>query len=213
MPNWCDNYIRITGDGDKLNAIKHIIKECAETKKGVFVSLVGLPPDVTPENYEEKWWDAHISWWGCKWDVFYDDNGCWNLDEDDEISISVDTAWSPPEPFCQKLAEYFDVVVNIEYSESGNNFAGRAVYDKTGLVENEEYNDYMEGMYYINKDQFWNEVEYRLDMWNDELQDNEDFDIDKTIAEDFAYCTDEERAQIKQDFIDNYKTEDNEQEA
>jgi hypothetical protein len=213
MPNWCDNFITITGDKEKIDGIKHIIRECAVTKQGVFVSLVGLPPDVTPENYNEKWYDSHIAWWGTKWDVHYDDNGCWNLDDDDCITISVDTAWSPPEPFCQKLAQYFDVEVEIQYSESGNNYAGRSLFNKDGLTESEEYNDYMEGMYHINKEQFWSEVEYRMDCWSDDASNEEEFDIDKTLAEEFAFCTDKEREEIKKDFIENYKTEDNEQEA
>lgn len=213
MPNWCENYITISGDKSNIDKIKFIIKDCAETKRGIFVSLVGLPPNITLENYDEKWYDANIAWWGCKWDIFYDDNGCIDLDDDDCITITSDTAWSPPEPFCQKLAQYFDVNVTIEYAEGGSNFAGRSTYNKDGLIENEEYNDYMMGMYYMNKDQFWSEVEYRLDNWADEEQDNEDFDIDQIVAEEFSFCTDGERADIKEDFINNYKREKNEQEA
>jgi hypothetical protein len=207
MPNWCDNFISITGDKDKLDMIKHIIKNCAETKQGVFVSLVGLPPDITPENYEQKWYDAHIAWWGCKWDVFYDDNGCWNLDDDDEISASFDTAWSPPERFCEKLAQIFEVVVRVEFSEPGMGFVGFSVFDKEGVLAEETYDDYMKGLYNINRDQFWNEVEYRLDSWSDDEIDNEDFDLDKNLEEEFSFCTKEEKEQIKQDFIDNYKTQ------
>jgi hypothetical protein len=211
MPNWCSNFITITGEADKLESIKHIIRESAETKRGVFVSLVGLPPNITPENYDALWWDTHIAWWGTKWDVHYDDNGCFNLDDDDSITISVDTAWSPPEPFCQKLAEYFDVEVEIEYSEPGCNFAGRSVFNKEGVVESVDYDDYLEGIYNINKEDFWYEVDSRLDSWGDEYDD--EFDIDKSIEEEFSFCSEEEKKQIKQDFIDNYKTEDNEQEA
>lgn len=213
MPNWCDNHITITGDKDKIDMIKYLIKETAETKKGVFVSLVGLPPDVTPENYNEKWWDAHIGWWGCKWDIFYDDNGCWTLDEEDCITISVDTAWSPPQPFCEKLASMFDVEVEIEYSEPGCNFAGKAIYTKDGCIYQEDYADYMEGMYHINMDNFWNEVEYRMDYWGEDLEEGEEFDLEKTLADEFSYCSEEHLNEIRKQYNEYYKTNKNEQEA
>jgi hypothetical protein len=212
MPNWCDNYIQITGEKKNLDKIKFFIRECAKEQSGLFSTLVGLPPNATPENYEKNWFETNVEWWGCKWDVHYEDNGCWELDEDDEISLHIDTAWSPPIPFCQKLANMFDVVVRVEYNEMGCNFAGYSLYDKDGLVSEEYYNDYLKGMYFINKEQFWSEIEYRIDSWYDEAQDEEEFDLEATLNSEFDFCTEEDINEIRKQYLEN-KPETNEQEA
>ena len=59
---------------------------------------------MTPADYVNKWYDSNVNHWGCKWDVSID--GCsWEFNED-IITATFDTAWSPPIGFCQKLAEF-----------------------------------------------------------------------------------------------------------
>ena len=71
----------------------------------------------------------------------------------------------------------------------------------------------MEGMYYINKENFWNEVEYRMDYWGEDLEEGEEFDLEKTIAEEFSFCSEEDINEIRKQYNEYYKTQNNEQEA
>ena len=41
MPNWCNNFLTITGEEVQLNKIKYLLEETKETNQGMFITLVG----------------------------------------------------------------------------------------------------------------------------------------------------------------------------
>ena len=71
---------------------------------------------------DDRWYDWRIQNWDTKWDA-YDVS----IDDDDpeNLEISFNTAWSPPEAICNKIREdYPDVSVSWFYDEPGAEVAG-----------------------------------------------------------------------------------------
>ena len=60
--------------------------------------------------------------WGTKWNAYHQHIGY--LDEG-ELYLEFDTAWSPPEPVYEAIAERFpDLQLEIRYIDEGGGFAG-----------------------------------------------------------------------------------------
>ena len=71
---------------------------------------------------DDRWYDWRIQNWDTKWDC-YDVS----IDDDDieQLEISFNTAWSPPEAICSAIREqYPDVSVSWFYDEPGCEIAG-----------------------------------------------------------------------------------------
>lgn len=185
MPNWCSNSIVITGDKDKIKKIKRVLQSM-DTKQdniGVFQTLVGRDENLSESQYHEggAWYHSNIDRFGCKWDINWDDSNI-DMDSDDCITMSPQTAWSPPDGFCRLLAQQYEVKVELEYSEPGCDFAGRLLVHPDGQEESESY-DYLEGLYYIDEDLFWMEVRNNLEY---EFDETEPRDV-KDWLEDFPF--------------------------
>lgn len=156
MPNYCNNFITITGDIDAISKIKAILED--PNVDTVFHPLVGIPTGMSEQEYRDNWYNTNIDFWGTKWDVRVEDS---NIEfESDCITMSPDTAWSPPIGFARELHSKFGVDVEIEYSESGCDFAGKFIIDSDG--ECDECYGYMEGLYRFDVDLFWFEFTDRL---------------------------------------------------
>jgi hypothetical protein len=160
MPNWCYNSISISGDAENIGMIAEIIADTNRKKTNEsntslhFKNLVGIPRNMNAETYEIEWYDTNINYWGTKWDV--DDLG---EDVDEEyIHLSFDTAWSPPVGFCSLLSKIYNVDVEIFYYEGGCDFCGKAIFKDGEQIEDNCYK-YREGMYILDKDMFWSEIE------------------------------------------------------
>jgi hypothetical protein len=80
MPNWCNNDIRIYGDEKTIKAITNVIKSLG-TEDRLFQSLIGLPDNMSKSDYEVKWYDTNLNWFGTKWDVDVNTD-CFNFDID-----------------------------------------------------------------------------------------------------------------------------------
>ena len=197
MPNWCNNYITITGDKPQLEKIHFLASNRGED--GLFVTLVGLPEGMTPTDYNDKWYDTNVSQWGTKWDVHPHETEI--VKSDFGITMSLETAWSPPIPFCAQLAEIFKVEVSIFYSEPGIGFAGLCKCYADGTIEDDEC-EYLEGMYRHDTGQFWSEIESTADSIMDELTPAEEDgkvteeDIKSYVDENYGFVTDEDRVEI-----------------
>jgi len=99
MPNWCSNSIVIEGDKDKIKKIKDVLLSMDKTTTitGIFEALVGRDENITEEEFQKGgWYEHNINRYGCKWDANWDDSNV-DTDSDDCITMSPDTAWSPPE--------------------------------------------------------------------------------------------------------------------
>jgi len=71
---------------------------------------------------DDRWYDWRLQNWDTKWDA-YDVS----IDDDDpeQLEVSFNTAWSPPEAICNKIREdYPDVSVSWFYDEPGCEIAG-----------------------------------------------------------------------------------------
>jgi len=190
MPNWCSNSIIITGDKDKIRKIKRVLSTMEDNTR-VFQTLIGRDETLSESEYENgAWYNSNINRYGCKWDVDYDTCN-FDLEGDDCILMSPETAWSPPEEFCRSLAQQYGVGVVLEYSEPGCDFAGRLLITEEGIEESESF-DYLEGLYNIDEDWFWQEVSSNLEYeFDDEPRSLEGW------LEDFQFVSDECKEELK----------------
>lgn len=156
MPNWCNNQIKISGDG--ITAIKEILE--ANPSGLMFESLVGkLADGQTEKEYIDNWYNTNCERWGCKWDVDIELNDI--SFEDDSIRLWIQTAWSPCNGFLELLNEKYGVDVENNYGEGGNDFAGRF------MIENGDYSDecytYLRGLYEFDYESFLFEAQNQLE--------------------------------------------------
>lgn len=195
MPNWCNNYIKISGDESTIRTLTSVIKSLKSSDDNgpsddVFKSLIGLPQHMSDGDYKEKWYDTNIEWFGTKWDISYEEHSF--TFSKDEITLSCETAWSPPIPFLENLCKMYKVNAYLFYSEGGVGFAGESTFNWVN-GELEVYDDecgYLEGIYKYSNEEFWSEVEYRADSILDEDQSLEDF------LGEFEFVSDEDKVEL-----------------
>ena len=85
---------------------------------GGFKRLVFRSTDIT----DQRWYDWRIQNWDTKWDAY----DLTVEDEDpDQLEVTFNTAWSPPEAICNQIREdYPDVSVSWFFDEPGCEIAG-----------------------------------------------------------------------------------------
>ena len=71
---------------------------------------------------DDRWYDWRIHNWDTKWD-------CYDVevtdDDPEQLEVTFNTAWSPPEAICSAIREqYPDVSVSWFYDEPGEEIAG-----------------------------------------------------------------------------------------
>ena len=153
MPNHCYNRVTICPTGhdeasslDQIETLKDIfegekifpqiipepdwanIPLMSKDVKGIIYDRgkVGeLPIDgrfISTDRPDDRWYDWRVYNWDTKWDA-YDVS----IDDDDpeQLEVSFNTAWSPPEAICNQIREdYPDVSVSWFYDEPGCEIAG-----------------------------------------------------------------------------------------
>ena len=211
MPNWCNNNITISGDEGTIRTLTAVLKSLKtddeEQSSDVFKALIGLPQHMSDGDYKEKWYDTNIGWFGTKWDISYDEHAF--TFTKNEISFFCETAWSPPIPFLQNLCEMYKVNANLFYSEGGVGFSGETTFTWND-GELDVYDDeceYLEGIYKYSREEFWSEVESRVDSILDEDLSLEDF-----ISE-FDFVSDEDKVELTRLYNETIKENDEESEG
>jgi hypothetical protein len=211
MPNWCNNCITISGDEGAIRTLTAVLKSLKTSDKeqssNVFQSLIGLPQHMSDGDYNEKWYDTNIEWFGTKWDISYDESAF--IFNKDEIIFSCETAWSPPIPFLQHLCEMYKVNANLFYSEGGVGFSGESTFNWVD-GELEVYDDecgYLEGIYKYSREEFWSEVEYKTDCILDEDQSLEDF------LGEFDFVSEEDKVELTRLYNETINNNDEESEG
>ena len=206
MPNWCNNNITISGDEGTIRTLTAVLKSLKtddeEQSSDVFKALIGLPQHMSDGDYKEKWYDTNIGWFGTKWDISYDEHAF--TFTKDEISFFCETAWSPPIPFLQHLCEMYKVNANLFYSEGGVGFSGETTFT-WNEGELDVYDDecgYLEGIYKYSREEFWSEVESRVDSILDEELSLEDF-----ISE-FDFVSEEDTLELTRLYNETIKEND-----
>jgi hypothetical protein len=139
MPNWCSNGLTLTHEDPAM--IDRVIKG----KGGILQEFVPCPQDLIDtvagsfgDNDQQKalveqqarnvekygyatWYDHNIAEWGTKWDVSAD-----SIERMDPntVSLSFESAWSPPTGAYEKLFE-LGFGVKAYYYEPGMCFVGK----------------------------------------------------------------------------------------
>lgn len=152
MPNWCDNVVMIKGDPEVIKTVKQTLQEAGNVFS--FNKISECPPALlnasAPNRSEQSiefntkkygakdWYDWCNSNWGTKWNS---SDAHITVDHDDQIAYSFQTAWAPPIPVYEKLAEMFpNTNIFINYDESGCDFSGYRYYENGELSKEQEYN-------------------------------------------------------------------------
>ena len=77
---------------------------------------------VSTDEPDDRWYDWRLQNWDTKWDAYevsIDD------DDPDQLEVSFETAWSPPEAICHAIRDkYPDLAVSWFYDEPGCEIAG-----------------------------------------------------------------------------------------
>ena len=222
MANDCSNYIRISGSVKNMKPIydffnegqkkidlyytqkKEYLKEHPD--KNMWDNIDGIeleeqlvmntlvPHDKEYEKIKKSGkflLNPQTVFYGCKWD--FDLSSSNVLDCIDElVALSPVTPWSPPRGFCERLSKKYGVKVYIFYSEGGNDFSGTDEYDN-GEHTNEEQYDYLEGLYRLDNECFWSEI----DCW---LDDTEDMTEEEFLNKIPKFVSDEDMETIRKDF-------------
>lgn len=148
MPNWCSNTLVISGDIKELELFKQ--KSITRSAKGLDIflmdGLITMPEelaiceDLTPEQKAERiskygydnWYDWRLENWGSKWDAQEPSI----LENEYDLTITFDTAWSPAIPYIKQVAKMFPkLVFDLYFMETGEWFAGRV------MAKNENFDE------------------------------------------------------------------------
>ncbi len=194
MPNWCSNYIRIFGDSNSISAISDACRRCEGIEGDrIFRNLIDIPAHMSEEQYNKDWYDTNVNWFGTKWDVTYE--SCGFEFSENEIVMHPETAWSPPIEFLVNLVkQYKGISAYIFYSEPGVGFSGKTdiYFNEDGeiVIDDEEY-EYLLGLYTLDKDMFWSEVDSIIDNFeceNDKEEDEEGNELpyDDQLLKDYV---------------------------
>lgn len=147
MPNWSMNCIKVTGVTDAIRELFesaqrgefcNAVAPIPDMLKDTVVGSVGLKDSEQQLEHEmqqnlnselfgyKNWCDFCIEQWGTKWDLGTSDtvNIDDNFDGTSTLTVSDDSAWSPPIGIFEKLHEQgFNVLAY--YYEPGMGFCGR----------------------------------------------------------------------------------------
>jgi len=123
MPNWCYNTVGITGDKEKIEALRDKLGKPYEIKGETVESPLSFwnivaPTDLVAYNEvvgfpgreiddELGWYGWNIKNWGCKWDAI--DATLEELPQIDgriHLSYHFQTPWSPPEKIMEWLFQH-----------------------------------------------------------------------------------------------------------
>jgi len=136
MPNWCFNNLCVTGDnkasltafrqwlgddGFLLNKIAPLPVELENTTSPTPKDQIDAAKILQEKYGVPDWYSWRVNNWGTKWDVEA------TVDDDDEsnINITFDSAWSPPCMAIAALGTLFpDLSFTLTYHEPGMCFAG-----------------------------------------------------------------------------------------
>ena len=178
MANECSNYITIRGEKDliQLFADSYLDKLENEAYELDFNIIAPIPDDCEDD------YNFRIENWGNKWDGKDADIEIY----DDEIFISVYTAWSPCEPITKKLISLCPgLYFYHEYYEPGDGFIGWIEHQGYEGPEDFEQTDY----YYTDKENYWFAVfdkdyenfDWLYDHVNDMYEDKELSEEDRDL--------------------------------
>ena len=148
MANDCDYKVRISGNPENLQKVNESLN-CEPIKnKG----------SLTLNEYPQLFKDSlDVEDWGSKWTVFNNIETDFQYPEDSHIHISGYSAWTPTLGFWQKLSKDFEVTIDLNYYERGNDFAGVVNFENGEEITHEQMT-YWEYLYQYDTSYLWEEI-------------------------------------------------------
>jgi Ferredoxin-like domain in Api92-like protein len=143
MPNWCSNVVELYhADSEMMNRAKtafqrgEFLDEFIPVPKDlkIVAGRIGADDDEAQIALEKKikenqekygydtWYDFCVSEWGTKWDIGGDD-AVLNEGHFNNVTLTFDSAWSPPINAYEKLVE-MGFMIRAYYYEPGMQFCG-----------------------------------------------------------------------------------------
>jgi hypothetical protein len=163
MANNCWNYAVLLGDKAALDEIQERFSKYNDFNYFLHFGDYVLKKE-TSQKVNELNDDAYL--YGTKWWDF-------NIDErtDSTMTISGDSAWSPPLELLRQISEVYNVTIEGEYNECGMDFGG-FFYCEDGCLEDRDMT-YFE--YQLESDRDWaiNEVIDNLSDCDEEFDESE----------------------------------------
>lgn len=158
MPNWCDNTVMILGEIDEVNELKEFLidngnpfsfNKIKPIPKALTVAKAPLGGSEQKGEFNkakygaEDWYQWSIKNWGTKWDSCETSlNYNIVLRDKGQMGYSFSTAWAPPIPVYDELANMFpNINIFINYDESGMGFSGWRYYSEGEVKQSTEYDD------------------------------------------------------------------------
>lgn len=146
MPNWCYNSVDIHGDKEVLEKLIAFVGRPItkvfddgpvhyEEPVFSFENVKPSTPDKTLDSLflskgADDWYANNVNSWGTKWDIANSESLNRHI-TDTFVVYSFDSAYSPPSPVIERLAEIFpEVTINHTYYETGFDFWGIDTYEK-----------------------------------------------------------------------------------
>lgn len=140
MPNWCQNNVTFRHKDPAM--LERVVK--GFRGDGLFKEFFPTPPElvestspppseeVAAEFFEKfgvsSWYEWNLTNWGVKWDVYNSDDESVDV-VNNEVQLSFDTAWNPPEEFFSRLSEELGFDIEAYYWEPGMDFCGKWTTD------------------------------------------------------------------------------------
>jgi hypothetical protein len=154
MPNWCTNVLKVEGEQTELENLMKFLNQPYERKYGEAVEKfsnpvfsfwnVIRPSDDELEDYGtgETWYNWNINHWGTKWDIASPDGTMGDVElqadslEVNYITYFFSTAWSPPIPIIEAIAEkYPNLTFTHTFVEPGMDYWGVNTYIDGAIAE------------------------------------------------------------------------------
>ena len=137
MANNCYNYVTFEGSNESLRKLQDKFDRYGDCK--YFTEFGDFVLDLSeidnnawmnsvrkdhPYDYGTKWWDFEIH----ERDYF----------KDEDMTISGDSAWSPPIGLIEQICKKYKLTAEMEYEEGGMDFAGFVTVGHTGVIMHRE---------------------------------------------------------------------------
>jgi len=162
MPNWCNNYATLTGPKEQIDELIVELKKSDE-RDTPYEILNKLRPNPTGE-WDYGW---SVENWGTKWDI---NVAGYEIIDETTVTISFDSAWSPP----TALYEYLQGegwTVDAYYYEPGMAYCGHYYDGDDYYIEYSNMTaDEAEATIPEDIDEMFNIVE-DMRMWEEENED------------------------------------------
>lgn len=135
MPNWCEvdvtiqftdktEYDKFIQQADIAESTDpYLSADAEENGYGLFDRFVPTPKEML-DNGDWYWW--RVNEWGTKWNPTI--HSFYTNDDGQTITLSMNTAWSPPREFFETFHPMFpSTTIKMDYLEEGMGFCGKCL--------------------------------------------------------------------------------------